>query len=62
MSIAERVAARRRQKEQANPVLDYDTCKLLEYRQLLHHPKFKETWKRAEANEFGDWHKELEAE
>ena len=44
LSIAERVAARRRQKEQANPVLDFDTGELLEYRQLLRHPKYKEIW------------------
>ena len=53
LSIAERVAARRRQKEQANPVLDFDTGELLEYRQLLRHPKYKEIWNRAAANEFG---------
>ena len=53
LSIAERVAARRRQKEQANPVLDFDTGELLEYRQLLRHPKYKDIWNRAAANEFG---------
>ncbi len=31
LSIAECIAARRRQKEQANPVLDFDTRELLEY-------------------------------
>ena len=53
LSIAERVAARRRAKEQANPVLDHDTGEMLEYRQLLRHPKFKAAWNRAAANEFG---------
>ncbi len=50
-SIAERVAQRRR--ESANPVLDYNTGKLLEYRQLLRDPKHEEIWTKAGANEFG---------
>ncbi len=50
-SIAERVSQQRR--ESANPVLDYDTGKLLEYRQLLQDPKHKEIWTKAGANEFG---------
>lgn len=50
-SIASRVARRRR--EAANPVLDHETGKLLEYRQLLRDPKHKEIWNRAAANEFG---------
>ncbi len=50
-SIAERVAQQRR--ESANPVLDYDTRKLLEYRQLLRDPKHIEIWTKAGANEFG---------
>lgn len=50
-SIAERVTQRRR--ESANPVLDWDTGKLLEYRQLLRDPKHKELWTKAGANELG---------
>jgi hypothetical protein len=50
-SIAERVAQRRRGS--ANPVLDFDTGKLLEYRQLLRDPKHTEIWTKAGANEFG---------
>jgi hypothetical protein len=50
-SIAERVAQRRRQS--ASPVLDEDTGKLLEYRQLLRDPKHTEIWTKAGANEFG---------
>ena len=50
-SIAQRVAARRR--EFAAPVLDVDTGKLLEYRALLKHPKFKKAWSISAANEFG---------
>jgi hypothetical protein len=49
--IAERVAQRRR--ESANPVLDHDTGKMLEYCQLLHDPKHKAVWSKAGANEFG---------
>ena len=37
----------------ANPVLDFDTGKLLEYRQLLRDPKHTEIWTKAGANEFG---------
>ena len=50
-SIAERVARRRR--EAANSVLDQETGKLLEYRQLLKHERFKEVWNRSAADEFG---------
>jgi hypothetical protein len=58
LSIAERVAERRRQQaatsvEIAVPVLDQETGKLLEYRQLLKHPKFQEVWSRSAADEFG---------
>jgi hypothetical protein len=50
-SIAQRVAMRRR--EFAAPVLDVETGKLLEYRALLKHPRFKEAWSISAANEFG---------
>ena len=40
-------------QESANSVLDFDTGKLLEYRQLLRDPKQKEIWTKAGANEFG---------
>ena len=54
-SIAERVAARRRgpQVESAHAVLDQETGKLLEYRQLLKHPRFKDVRNRSAADEFG---------
>jgi single-stranded DNA-binding protein len=56
-SIAERLLRRKRQIvnsiEQAFPVLDPEKGQLLEYRQLLRHPKFKETWNISAANEFG---------
>ena len=63
-SVAERVKARRRgiaeiaamceeMNYQANAVLDMETGKLLEYRQLLKHPKFKEDWNVSAANKFG---------
>jgi len=45
------VAQQRR--ESAQPVLDFDTGKLLEYRQLLRDPKHKEIWTKAGAKEFG---------
>ncbi len=49
--IAECIARRRR--EFASPVLNQDTGKMLEYRQLLHDPKHKAIWSKAGANEFG---------
>ncbi len=49
-SIAKRVARRRR--EAANTVLDQDTEQLLEYRQLLKHPRFKDVWNKLAADEF----------
>ena len=54
-SIAARLLARRknRAQESANPVLDYETGKLLEYRELLRHPKHAEAWNTSAANEFG---------
>ena len=56
-SIAERVLRRRREIansiEKAFPVLDPETGQLLEYRQLLRHPKFKDAWNISAANEFG---------
>ena len=54
-SIAERVARRRREKEVevVHAVLDQETGQLLEYRQLLKHPKLKELWNRSAADEFG---------
>ena len=55
-SIAERLLRRKRQNKQveaALPVLDPETGRLLEYRQLLRHPKFKEAWNISAANEFG---------
>ena len=51
--MAERFTASQRAKEHANPVLDHDTGKMLEYRQLLCHQKSEEAWNRAGANEFG---------
>ena len=55
-SIAERLLRRKRQSAQihaAFPVLDPETGQLLEYRQLLRHPKVKEAWNISAANEFG---------
>jgi hypothetical protein len=50
-SIADRVA--RRRCKAAHSVLDHETGQLLEYRQLLKNPKFKEIWTRSAADEFG---------
>jgi hypothetical protein len=43
-TIVDRVARRRHAAaaDQANPVLDQETGKLLEYHQLLRHPKYKD--------------------
>jgi hypothetical protein len=58
LSVAERVAARRRaqappQVDTVHAVLDQETGELLEYRQLLKHPRFKDVWNRSSADEFG---------
>ena len=50
-SIVAQVA--QQQRKTANPVLNQDTGKLLEYCQLLHEPKHQEIWRKAGANEFG---------
>eukprot|EP00804_Cyclotella_cryptica_P002310 CCRYP_004049-RA/>CCRYP_004049-RA protein AED:0.34 eAED:0.37 QI:0/-1/0/1/-1/1/1/0/498 len=52
-SIAERVAQRRRAREALHSVLDQETGNLLEYHQLLKHPRFKDVWNRSAADEFG---------
>ena len=54
-TIADRVARRRREAtvDHANPVLNQETGKLLKYRQLLHHLKYKAVWNPSAANEFG---------
>eukprot|EP00804_Cyclotella_cryptica_P020090 CCRYP_014884-RA/>CCRYP_014884-RA protein AED:0.24 eAED:0.24 QI:0/0/0/0.75/0.33/0/4/0/1279 len=52
-SIADRVARRRREMEAAHAVLDQETGQLLEYRQLLKHPKFRDVWNRSASDEFG---------
>eukprot|EP00804_Cyclotella_cryptica_P015402 CCRYP_008024-RA/>CCRYP_008024-RA protein AED:0.10 eAED:0.10 QI:0/-1/0/1/-1/1/1/0/936 len=41
------------QLEQAMSVLDLDTGKLLNYRQLLRTPKFAQAWSKSSTNEFG---------
>jgi hypothetical protein len=40
-------------KYRANAVIDEDTGKSMEYRDLLKDPKHREAWSRAAANEFG---------
>ena len=42
-----------KQVAQAMAVLDEDTGSLLNYRQLLRHPKYRDQWKVSSANEFG---------
>ena len=37
----------------ANAVLDKETGHLLEYRQLIKHPKYKQPWLVSSANKFG---------
>lgn len=38
---------------QAMAVMDEDSGKMLNYRQLMRHPKFKRAWSKSSANEFG---------
>ena len=39
--------------QQALAVMDKETGKLLNYRQLMQHPKYKKAWKMSAANKFG---------
>ena len=39
--------------QMVNAVLDTETGKMLEYRKLIRHPKYKEEWSTSCANEFG---------
>jgi hypothetical protein len=39
--------------EFANEVFDEDSGKLMKYRQLITHPKYREVWMHSSANEFG---------
>jgi len=39
--------------EYANEIFDEDSGKLLKYRQLITHPKYKEVWFHSSANKFG---------
>jgi hypothetical protein len=41
------------QVHQALSVMDRDSGKLLNYRQLMKHPKYKKQWSTSSANEFG---------
>jgi hypothetical protein len=43
------------QVEQAMAVLDQETGKLLNYRQLLKSPKYNKKWSISSANEFGNY-------
>ncbi|KAL7482483.1 hypothetical protein ACHAW6_008158 [Cyclotella cf. meneghiniana] len=49
----QQTGAHRQQREQANPVLNFNTGEMLEYRQFLRHPKYREIWNCAAVNEFG---------
>ncbi len=42
-----------RTSERAQLIYDKETDTYLNYRQLLKHPKYKETWSKSAANEFG---------
>jgi len=42
-----------RTSERAQLIHDKETDTYLNYRQLLKHPKYKETWSKSAANEFG---------
>ena len=40
---------------QALAVLDTETGKILNYRQLMRHPAYKKYWQLSSANELDDW-------
>ena len=41
-----------RDEEQAMSVMDQDSGKMINYRQLIKHPKFNKEWKKSSANKF----------
>lgn len=51
--LSRRLEAIEAEVEEALAVLDHDSGKLLKYTSLLRHPKFKDTWGKAAADEFG---------
>ena len=51
--LSRRIDAIEAEVEEALAVLDHDTGKLIKYTSLLRHPKFKEIWGKAAADEFG---------
>jgi hypothetical protein len=44
---------RQEQREQAQLIYDKESKEYLKYRQLMRDPKYKETWSKSAANEFG---------
>ena len=44
---------RQEQREQAQLIYDIESKEYLKYQQLMRDPKYKETWSKSAANEFG---------
>jgi hypothetical protein len=51
--LAPRITRQENKVHQAMAVMDKDTGKLLNYRQLMNSPKYKKAWSLSEANTFG---------
>ena len=51
--LSRRIARLENEVNQAMAVMDADTGKLLNYRQLLRNSKYREAWSLSSANEFG---------
>jgi hypothetical protein len=53
MQLTRRITRLENKVHQAMAVMDKDTGKLLNYRQLMNSPKYKKAWSLSSANEFG---------
>ena len=51
--LTQRIARLENEVHQAMAVMDKDTGKMLNYRQLMRNEKYREVWSRSSANEFG---------
>jgi hypothetical protein len=53
VQLTHRITRLENKVHQAMAVMDKDTGKLLNYRQLMNSPKYKKTWILSAANKFG---------
>jgi hypothetical protein len=53
VQLTRRITRLENEAHLAMAVMDKDTCKLLNYRQLMNSPKYKKAWSLSAANKFG---------